>query len=248
MDFVGVEWIWKSALIVIGGIILLRVAGRKSISQMTLAQTVIMIGIGSLLIQPLAGENIWSTLFVGALLVITLLIVEYGQLKFDFIEQLVTGNSKVLIENGNINVQNLRSTRLTVDQLETQLRLNSISKMSDVKWATIEPNGQVAFVLKDEKKTATKKDIDEVKKEIRQIRDYINNLTHNQQQQTDLPIQQTQMMDNRQLLTLIHTLSNQINELKVNVDSRSSSKKGDQDLFREIKDESHNISTPEHLQ
>ena len=43
------DWIWKAVLIVLSGTLLLRIAGRKSISQMTLAQTVIMIGIGSLL-------------------------------------------------------------------------------------------------------------------------------------------------------------------------------------------------------
>lgn len=49
------DLIWKSVVIVIGGTILLRIAGRKSISQMTLSQVVIMIGIGSLLVQPLVG-------------------------------------------------------------------------------------------------------------------------------------------------------------------------------------------------
>lgn len=55
------DWIWKSVLLVVGGTILLRIAGRKSIAQMTLAQTVIMVGIGSLLIQPVAGFNISLT-------------------------------------------------------------------------------------------------------------------------------------------------------------------------------------------
>ncbi|MBR3118639.1 MAG: DUF421 domain-containing protein, partial [Oceanobacillus sp.] len=57
--------LWKAIIIIVGGTFLLRIAGRKSISQMTLTQTVIMIGIGSLLIQPIAGEDIWSTLLVG---------------------------------------------------------------------------------------------------------------------------------------------------------------------------------------
>jgi uncharacterized membrane protein YcaP (DUF421 family) len=101
------DWIWKSVIIVLGGTMLLRVAGRKSISQMTLAQTVIMIGIGSLLIQPLAGENIWTTLGVGAMLVLTLIIIEFAQLKSDKIETLITGKAKVLIENGQLKEENL---------------------------------------------------------------------------------------------------------------------------------------------
>ncbi|KAA2297616.1 DUF421 domain-containing protein, partial [Clostridioides difficile] len=40
------DWIWKSVLLVLIGMILLRIAGRKSISQMSVATTVIMISIG----------------------------------------------------------------------------------------------------------------------------------------------------------------------------------------------------------
>lgn len=98
------DWnlIWKAILIVLGGTLLLRIAGRKSISQMTLAQTVIMIGIGSLLIQPIAGEDIWSTLFVGFILVLTLVLMEFSQIKFDFVESFITGKSKVLVHKGQL--------------------------------------------------------------------------------------------------------------------------------------------------
>ncbi|KAF0821898.1 UPF0702 transmembrane protein YdfR [Cytobacillus firmus] len=87
------DWIWNSILVVIGGTLLLRIAGRKSISQMTLAQVVIMIGIGSLLIEPVSGESIWTTLAVGLILVLTLVIMEYAQMKSDKFEKFITGNS-----------------------------------------------------------------------------------------------------------------------------------------------------------
>ncbi len=104
------EWdlVWKAILIVLAGTLLLRFAGRKTISQMTLAETIIMISIGTLLIQPVSGKNIWTTLIVGALLVITLITMEYLQMKSDSIEKLITGKSKILIENGTINEQNLK--------------------------------------------------------------------------------------------------------------------------------------------
>lgn len=156
------DWIWKAVLMVVGGTILLRVAGRKSIAQMTLAQTVIMIAIGSLLIQPVAGENIWVAFGVGAVLVLTLIVLEYGQVKSDLLEKIITGKSVVLIENGQLVEGNLKKYRLTVDQLEMQLRKVSVGKISDVQWATIEPNGQLGFMLKEPNQTATKEDIKKI--------------------------------------------------------------------------------------
>ncbi len=165
------EWdfVWKAILIVFAGTILLRIARRKTISQMTLAETVIMIAIGSLLIQPVSGESIWETFLVGAILVGTLLVMEYIQIKSDRMEKWITGKAKMVIDNGTLNEQNLRKLRLTVDQLEMKLRQNSISKISDVKWATLEPNGQLGFELKDEAQPVTKKDLEEFKQVLIQL-------------------------------------------------------------------------------
>jgi uncharacterized membrane protein YcaP (DUF421 family) len=44
---------------------------------------------------------------------LSLIIVEYGQLKIDIFEQLVTGKSKILIEDGN-----LKSKKKEIDLFE----------------------------------------------------------------------------------------------------------------------------------
>ncbi|GAB3792626.1 DUF421 domain-containing protein [Virgibacillus kimchii] len=152
---------------------MLRLAGRKSISQMTLAQTVIMIGIGSLLIQPLAGRNIWVTLAVGFMLILTLIVIEYVQIRFNIFETLITGSAKVIIENGKLNEKNLRKMRLTVDQLETNLRQQNVSKISDVQWCTLEPNGQIGYTLKPQAQPVTKEDFQRFTEEMNRRLDQI---------------------------------------------------------------------------
>lgn len=175
MDF---DIIWKAVLIVIVGTFLLRVAGRKTISQMTLAETVIMIAIGSLLIQPVAGKNIWGTFAVGAILILSLIVLEYSQVKSDWLEKLITGKSKVLIENGVIQEKNIAKLRMTVDQLEMNLREKNVTKISDVEWATIEPNGQVGFVLKEDAQPVTKKEFKQLLQAISSQDAQLNQLTN----------------------------------------------------------------------
>ncbi|MBY6054553.1 DUF421 domain-containing protein [Cytobacillus firmus] len=163
------DWIWNSILVVIGGTLLLRIAGRKSISQMTLAQVVIMIGIGSLLIEPVSGESIWTTLAVGLILVLTLVIMEYAQMKSDKFEKFITGQSKIIIEDGKLNEQNLRKLRFTVDQLEMKLRQHNVAVISDVRWATLEPNGQVGYELIEEAQPVTKKEFLQLQADVQQL-------------------------------------------------------------------------------
>lgn len=172
MDF---NFIWQAMLIVVIGTFLLRLAGRKTISQMTLAEAVLMISLGTLLIQPVTSKNVWVSFVVGAVLVATLLLMEYGQLKSDKLENIITGKSRIVIENGKLNENELKKLRLTVDQLEMNLRQKNITSINDVQWATLEPSGNLGFTLKQEAQPANKKDI-------QQLQESINLLMNNQNQ------------------------------------------------------------------
>src|SRR5690606_41407552 len=87
-------WIWKSIFIVFAGMILLRFAGRKSISQMSVATTVIMISIGTTIVQPIANHAMWIAVGSATMFIISLIIIEYLQLKYDWFEKLMSGRSK----------------------------------------------------------------------------------------------------------------------------------------------------------
>ncbi|MEK3883206.1 DUF421 domain-containing protein [Paenibacillus sp. PL2-23] len=141
------EWTWKSVLLVAVGIVLLRVAGRKSISQMSVATTVIMISIGTTIVQPIANNELWKAIGSATIFIASLIAIEYLQLKFNWFEKLMSGKSRVVIENGVIHQQNLRAMRMTVDQLEMRLRQNQVNSIQDVKTATLESNGQIGYEL-----------------------------------------------------------------------------------------------------
>nr|WP_304214060.1 DUF421 domain-containing protein [Fredinandcohnia onubensis] len=167
------EFVWKAILMVMAGILLLRVAGRKSISQMTLAQTVVMISIGSVIIQPIVESSVWRTIGVAVIFIASLILMEYLQLKFNFFEKIITGKSKIIVDNGDLNIKNMKKLRFTVDQLEMRLRQNGITNIKDVKYVTLEPNGQIGYELQDDAKPLT---VGEFKK-------LIGPLLQNQQQQ-----------------------------------------------------------------
>lgn len=151
----NVNFIWYSFILILAGIFLLRVAGRKSISQMTLAQTVVMISIGTIIVQPIVEKSVVKAIAAAAIFVISLLILEFIELKSNAFEKFITGKSKIVIENGALDIKNLKKLRLTVDQLEMRLRNKGISNIQDVKTATIEPNGLLGYELQEDAKPLT---------------------------------------------------------------------------------------------
>ncbi|MGG3279155.1 DUF421 domain-containing protein [Paenibacillus solani] len=147
--------IWKSLVLITFGMMLLRIAGRKSISQMTIPTTITMISIGTIIVQPIAEESILLTGVAAIAFISVLIFVEILQVRWNRFEKWIKGPAIIVIEGGQLEERNLKKLRLTVDALEMKLRLQGISKISDVKTATIEPNGQLGYELQDSAKPVT---------------------------------------------------------------------------------------------
>ncbi|MBT2637603.1 DUF421 domain-containing protein [Bacillus sp. ISL-39] len=149
------DFIWKAFVLIVSGVLLLRIAGRKSISQMTLGQTIVMISIGTIIVQPIVEKSVWKAIAGAGIFVVAIVLIEFLQMKINLFEKFITGKSKIVIQNGQLETKMLKKLRLTVDQLEMRLRDKGISRIEDVKTATIEPNGQLGYELKDEAKPLT---------------------------------------------------------------------------------------------
>lgn len=164
-----INFVWQTVITYIFGVLALRLAGRKSLSQMTAAETVVMIAVGTILIEPLVGKEMWKTFAAVIIVITTLYMLESLQIRWRFLERLFSGTSIVVIEHGQIKLDNLKKIRLTVHQLEMHLRQSSVATIEEVEYATIEPNGQLGYTLKESAQPVTKSDIEMVIKMLKDI-------------------------------------------------------------------------------
>ncbi|TCT16198.1 uncharacterized membrane protein YcaP (DUF421 family) [Natranaerovirga pectinivora] len=141
------EVISDSLILLTVGVLLLRLAGRKSISQLTIPQTIIMISIGNLIIQPIVETSVWKTIVGASTFIAFLLVMEVGQVKYNWVEKLLKGHAVIVIEDGKLNATNLKKIRMTVDQLEVRLRQQGVKDIKDAKIVTCEANGQIGVEL-----------------------------------------------------------------------------------------------------
>ncbi len=147
--------IWIGCLIVVAGTVLLRFAGRRSVSQMTFGSLMVMLMLGTIFVGPVTQESPLWTLIVVISMIITLVILEWLQLRFRALERFLSGEAVVVIHNGELNVKNLRRLRLTVSKLEMRLRQHGIKHISDVKMASVEVNGELGYELKPQMEPLT---------------------------------------------------------------------------------------------
>lgn len=162
-----------ACIMIVIGFIAMRFVGRKSLSKMTIAQSVIMIAIGSILVEPVKQKDVVLTTISIFVFVVVLILLEWLTYYSEKFEKWFIGDRKVIIEDGIINQKNIKKLRMTNDILEMTLRTKGISNPEHVKKATLEANGHIGYELKDEYKTMNKKElkgnIDMVMDEIKAI-------------------------------------------------------------------------------
>lgn len=166
---------WLQAIILfLAANVLFRISGKQSISSMRVDEVVIMIGLASVLVEPLKSKNLWICIYTGAILIFLMLGMTYLEIFFPRLKRWVMGDPIVLIKNGEINLQNLKRARMTVDELKMRVRVEKIADISQIRFATLEASGRLGIDLDPEYAAATKKDIEDLKQAIQLIGSRLN--------------------------------------------------------------------------
>jgi uncharacterized membrane protein YcaP (DUF421 family) len=147
--------------------VIVEFAGRKTVGQMTMIQMIVTIGIGDSILMPIIEHDfsLLKTLTIVATMVVFLVVIEWLELKFNFLEELLTKKSMVVVENGKLNIKNLQKLRMTVDQLEMALRNEGISTIDILEVCTLEPNGKIGYKLMADENNLT----------IKEFKNFMNN-------------------------------------------------------------------------
>ena len=101
-------------------------------------------------------------LFSGIVPIVTVLGVELVlsalSLKSIWLRKLLCGKPVILIENGNILQQNLKKTRVTLDELTGHLREKDVLDLRSVQYAILETNGNLSVFPYPKERPASAKE------------------------------------------------------------------------------------------
>ncbi|MBT2719241.1 DUF421 domain-containing protein [Bacillus sp. ISL-57] len=141
-------------------LILTRLLGRKQLSQLTFFNYITGITIGSIAAD-IGGES--ETPFFNGLTSLVwwsflTFLVGYLGLKSSKVRVIIDGEPIIVIKEGKIFEEELKKSRLNMDDLSMLLREQNVFSVQDVANATFEPNGKLSIMLKPENQPVTKKD------------------------------------------------------------------------------------------
>lgn len=129
-------------------ITLLRVTGRRELSSMAPTDLVLLVVMGDLIQNGVTQSDMSVTGVVIAVTTFALLSVASSYLvyKSKRAQKIIEGAPLIVVEGGKLVEANLRSERMTLDDVMEEARAQQIESIDEIKWAVLESNGSLSFI------------------------------------------------------------------------------------------------------
>ena len=127
-----------------------RAVGRRELSTLEPFDLILLIVIGDLIQQGVTQNDFSVTGAMLAVGTVGAMTVLFSWLAFRFprVQPVLEGDPVILVERGKPIERNLRTNRITREELASQARLQQIAHLDDIDWAVLETSGNISFIPK----------------------------------------------------------------------------------------------------
>ena len=136
----------RTVLLYLVLIAVIRTMGKRQVGQMEPSEFVVTMLVANLASIPMQDSGI--PLVSGLVPILTVLglelILSWITMRSIFFRKLFCGKPVILIDNGKILRENLRRTRVTLDELTGHLREKDVLDITTVQYAILETNGNLS--------------------------------------------------------------------------------------------------------
>lgn len=165
---------WKTLLVPSGSLVELVIRGsimylvifalmrvfRRESGTLSTADLIVVVLVADAAQNGLTSD--YKSVTEGAVLVGTIFALNYGLdwlgFRYEWAHRILNPSPLLLVRDGRIQRQNLRSEMLTVDDLMEQLREHGIEHVSQVKRSYLEADGRLSVITRSRERTqATEK-------------------------------------------------------------------------------------------
>ncbi|ERH67144.1 membrane protein [Pantoea dispersa EGD-AAK13] len=150
------ETVLRAAAIYLLLMVVFKIAGRRTLLQMTSFDLILLLIISEATQQALLGDDFSVT--GASLTIITLITIDIvlGKLKarFPLFEQMAEGGPLILVEHGRILTQRLKMSGISrEDILEAARSGQGLERIDQIKYAVLEVSGHISIIPENSDKT-----------------------------------------------------------------------------------------------
>ena len=148
----------RTGILYIFVIAAVRLMGKRQVGELSPSELVVTILISELAAIPM--QNLTIPLVQGIIPILTLVLFEILfsilNLKSETFRKIMTGKSSMVIKEGEIQQEELKKQRVSIDDLNEELRLQGVTSPDQVQHAMLETTGKLSVFLKNQYSPITK--------------------------------------------------------------------------------------------
>jgi uncharacterized membrane protein YcaP (DUF421 family) len=142
----------RAAAMYLALMVLFKIAGRRSLAELTTFDFVLLMIIGEATQQALLGDDF--SLTNSVLVIITLIAIDFGlsllKQRSSWVSRLVSGEATIIIEDGKLLHERLRRARIgEADVMEAARSSQGVETLDQIKFAILERNGKISVIPRE---------------------------------------------------------------------------------------------------
>ena len=139
--------LFRTLLFYFALIAVIRLLGKRQVGQMEPSELVVAMLLADLASIPM--QDITMPMYYGLIPIFTVLglelLLSVLTLRSIKLRKLLCGKPVILIENGKLLQENMRKTRISIDELTGMLRQKDVLELSTVQYAILETDGSFLY-------------------------------------------------------------------------------------------------------
>ena len=143
----------RGIIVFVVALIILRIGNKRFLSKMSAFDAILGFILASMLARAVNGSAAFlPTLFGGFVLIGIHWLLAVIAVRFPWFERLVKGSAENLINAGRVNRKTMRKHQISETDLLEEARLNAqVSKLDEIKNATLERSGEISVIPAESK-------------------------------------------------------------------------------------------------
>jgi len=144
------EIVLRTAVVYIVLLLLLRLAGKRELGQMSIFDLVVVLIVANAVQNAMVGPDTSLTgglLAAASLIALNWLIDRLG-IRYAWLGRRLSSEPTMLIWNGTLQADRMRREGVTLAELEMAAREHGVETLDHVKLAVLEPDGTISIVSK----------------------------------------------------------------------------------------------------
>jgi uncharacterized membrane protein YcaP (DUF421 family) len=129
-------------------VFVLRVMGRRELTSLSASDLVLLVVLGDLIQNGVTQSDMSMTGVTIAITTFAVLSIAVSYLVFKsrLARKIVQGEPLIIVQDGKPIERNMRTERLTLDDVMEAARASEIESLDQIKWGVLEAGGKFSFI------------------------------------------------------------------------------------------------------